>query len=160
MQLNDFFNNAGNGLVDTVRTVFFRMLPRGAQIDKVRQEINAGLLKKYGKMTGLKIDKENKIIGADLELKGEGASIQIKVSNYRLVQEESENPVFEFGTIESSREAILKISGSALSFSPVQTSVFSTAPSRWMPSRISASLALPKLMRISFAGLRRQASSA
>jgi hypothetical protein len=70
MQLSDFFN-VGGGLVDTVKIVVFKMLPRGAQIEKIRVEINSGLLKKYGKMTRLEIDKENKTISADLDLKGE-----------------------------------------------------------------------------------------
>jgi len=103
MQFSDFFN-AGNGLMDTVKTVLFRMLPRRAQIEKVRVEINNGLLKRYGKMTRLEIDKENKVISTDLELKGENLSIQMKLSNYRLIQEEGKNPLFEAGTIEASRE--------------------------------------------------------
>ena len=97
--------------MDTVKIVFFKMLPRGAQIQKVRAELNNGLLKKYGKMTGLEIDKENRIISADLELKGEKEGVRIKLSNYRLIQEEGKNPVFEPGTIEVSREwldALLK----------------------------------------------------
>jgi hypothetical protein len=75
MQFSDFFN-VGSGLGDTVKIVFFRMLPRGAQIEKVRAEINSGLLKKYGKMTKLEIDKENKTIGADLYLKGETEGVR------------------------------------------------------------------------------------
>jgi len=110
MQFSDFFN-VGSDLMDTVKIVFFRMLPRGAQIQKVRAELNKGLLKKYGKMTGLKIDKENRIISADLELKGEKEGVQITLSNYRLIQEEGKNPLFDPGTIEVSREwldAVLK----------------------------------------------------
>jgi hypothetical protein len=110
MQIADFFN-AGSGLADTFKIVFFRMLPRGAQIEKVRAEMNNGLLKRYGKMTRLEIDKENKTINADLDLKGEKESVRITLSNYRLVQEEGKNPVFEPGTIELSREwlnALLK----------------------------------------------------
>ena len=103
MQFSDFFN-AGNDLVDTVKTVLFRMLPRGAQIEKVRTEINNGLLKKYGKVTKLEIDRENKTINAVLDLKGEKEGVRITLSNYRLVQEEGENPVFELGEIEVSRE--------------------------------------------------------
>jgi len=103
MQFSDFFN-AGSGLMDSVKIVFFRMLPRGAQIEKVRAEINSGLLKKYGKMTRLEIDKENKTISADLDLKGENECVQIRLSNYRLIQETGKNPLFEPGTIESSRE--------------------------------------------------------
>ena len=90
--------------MDTVKIVLFKMLPRGAQIQKVRAELNSGILKKYGKMTGLEIDKANRIISADLELKGEKESIQIRVSNYRLVQEDGKNPVVELGAIEVSRE--------------------------------------------------------
>jgi hypothetical protein len=111
MQFSDFFN-VGGDLMDTVKIVFFRMLPRGAQIQKVRAELNSGLLKKYGKMTGLEIDKENRIISADLELKGEKESVRIRLSNYRLIQEAGKNPVFEPGTIEASREwldALLKM---------------------------------------------------
>jgi hypothetical protein len=110
MQFSDFLN-VGGGLADTVKIVFFRMLPRGAQIEKVRAEINSGLLKKYGKMTKLEIDKENKTIRADLDLKGEKEGVRITFSNYRLIQEDGENPVFEPGTIEVSRvwiDALLK----------------------------------------------------
>ncbi len=110
MQFSDFFN-IGNGLTDTVKIVVFRMLPRGAQIEKVRAEINSGLLKKYGKMTRLEIDKENKTISADLVLKGETECVRIKLLNYQLIQVDSENPVFKLGTIEVSREwldALLK----------------------------------------------------
>ena len=103
MQFSDFFN-AGSGLMDTVKIVFFRMLPRGAQIEKVRAEINSGLLKKYGKLTGLKIDRENKIISADLNLKGEKEGVRITLSNYRLIQADGKNPVFEPGAIKVSRE--------------------------------------------------------
>jgi len=103
MQFSDFFN-VGSGLGDTIKTVFFKMLPRGAQIQKVRAEINSGVLKKYGKMSGLVVDKENRTISADLNLKGEKECIQIKLSNYRLVQEDGKNPVVEIGTIEVSRE--------------------------------------------------------
>jgi len=109
MQFSDFFN-VGGGLMDTVKIVLFKMLPRGAQIQKVRAELNSGVLKKYGKMTGLEIDKENKTISANLDLKGEKESVRIKLSNYRLIQE-GENPVFELGAIEVSREwldAVLK----------------------------------------------------
>ena len=93
-----------------VKIVLFRMLPRGAQIEKVRAEINNGLLKKYGKITKLVIDKANQTISADLDLKGESEGVQITLKNYRLL-EEGENPVFEPGTIEVSREwldALLK----------------------------------------------------
>ena len=110
MQFSDFFN-VGSGLGDMVKIIIFRMLPRGAQIEKVRAEINNGLLKKYGKMTGLKIDKENKIINVDLDLKGEKEGVRITLSNYRLNQEDGKNPVFELGAIEVSREwldALLK----------------------------------------------------
>ena len=111
MQFSDLFNNASDGLVETVKIVLFRMLPRGAQIQKVRAEINNGILKKYGKLTRLEIDKENKTISANFELKGESDGVRIKVSNYRLIQEEGKNPIFEPGTIEVSREwlnAVLK----------------------------------------------------
>ena len=37
MQFSDFFN-VGSGLGDAVKIVLFRMLPRGAQIQKVRAE--------------------------------------------------------------------------------------------------------------------------
>lgn len=105
MQFSDFLN-VGGGLVDSVKIVFFRMLPRGAQIEKVRAEINSGLLKKYGRMTKLEIDKEKRMISADLELKGENEGVRITLSNYRLIQEDGKNPVFEPGTIEVSREWI------------------------------------------------------
>ena len=103
MQFSDFFN-AGSGLVDTVKIVLFRMLPRGAQIEKVRAEINSGLLKKYGKMTGLEINKENKTICAELDLKGEKEGVRITLSDYRLIQADGKNPIFEPGTIAVSRE--------------------------------------------------------
>ena len=110
MQLSDFFD-AGTGLADTVKVVFFRMLPRRAQIEKVRAEINHGFLKKYGKMTRLEIDKANQTIAADLDLKGEKEGVRITLSNYRLMQAAGENPIFAPGTIEVSREwldALLK----------------------------------------------------
>ena len=87
------------------------MLPRRAQIEKVRVEINNGLLKKYGKMTKFEVDLENKTITIDLDLKGEKEGVRITLSNYRLIQEEGKNPVFELGAIEASREwldALLK----------------------------------------------------
>ena len=104
MQFLDFFNNAGSGLIDSVQIVFFRILPRGAQIKKVRTEINRSLLKKYGNMTKLEIDKESKTISADLDLKGEAEGVRFTLSNYRLIQEEGKNPIIEPGTIEVSRE--------------------------------------------------------
>ena len=110
MQSSDFFN-VGGDLLDTVKIVFFRMLPREAQIQKVRAEINSGLLKKYGKMTKLEVDKESKTISADLDLKGEKEAVRITLSNYRLLQDEGKNPRFESGAIEVSREwldALLK----------------------------------------------------
>jgi hypothetical protein len=111
MQFSDFFNNASDGLVETVKIVIFRLLPRGSQIEKVRAEINNGFLKKYGKVTKLEIDKENKTIDADFDFKGEKEGVRITLSNYRLIQEDGKNPLFEPGTIEVSREwlnALLK----------------------------------------------------
>ena len=101
----------GGGLADTVKIVLFRMLPREAQIQKVRAEINGGPLKRYGKLTKLVIDKANKSISADLDLKGEREGVQITINNYRLILEDDKNPVFETDTIEVSREwldALLK----------------------------------------------------
>ena len=103
MQISDVFN-AGNGLADKVKIVLFKMLPRRAQIEKVRAEINRSLLKRYGKMTRLEINKEDKTINVDLDLKGEKEDIRITLSNYRLIQGEDKNPLFEPGTIEVSRE--------------------------------------------------------
>lgn len=117
MQLTDFFK-AGSGLADTVKIVLFKMLPRAAQIEKVRGEINNGLLKKYGKMTRLEIDKENRTICANLDLKGEKEGVRITLTNYRLIQDEIKNPLFEPGTIEVSREWL-----SALVKTLVKTSV-------------------------------------
>ena len=110
MKFGDFFN-VGSGLLDAVKIILFKMLPRGSQIQKVRAELNQGLLKKYGKLTRLEIDKENKSICADLDLKGETESIRIMVSNYRLIQGAGKNPILELGAIEVSREwlnALLK----------------------------------------------------
>jgi hypothetical protein len=110
MQFSDFLS-AGGGVADTVKIVLFRMLPRRAQIEKVRAEINHGLLKKYGKMTKLQIDREHKTISAELDLKGDQAPVLITLSKYRLIQETGDNPQFEPGTIEVSREwlnALLK----------------------------------------------------
>ena len=110
MQFSDFLS-AGSGLADTMKMVLFRMLPRGAQIEKVRAEINSGLLRKYGKMTKLEIDNANKTISAELDLKGEKERVQIMLPKYRLIQVEAGNPLFEPGTIEVSREwlnAVLK----------------------------------------------------
>ena len=80
------------------------MLPRGAQIEKVRAEVNKGLLKKYGKLTKLEINSENKVIKADMELKGEKETVQITLSNYQIIEQEGAYPVIELGTIEVSRE--------------------------------------------------------
>ena len=55
-------------------------------------------------MTKLQIDNENKTINAELDLKGEQESARITLSQYRLIQEVGENPLFEPGTIEVSRE--------------------------------------------------------
>jgi len=110
MQISDF-SKSGSGLMDTVQMVFFKMLPRGAQIEKVRAEINRSLLKPYGKISRLEIDRTKKIIRAELELKGETEPVRITVSNYRLIQEDGKNPLFETGLIEASREwldALLK----------------------------------------------------
>jgi len=110
MQFSDFLS-VGSGLADTMKIVLFRMLPRGAQIEKVRAEINSGLLRKYGKMTKLEIDNANKTISAELDLKGEKERVQIMLPKYRLIQVEAGNPLFEPGTIEVSREwlnAVLK----------------------------------------------------
>jgi hypothetical protein len=110
MQFADFFN-AGSGLLDTAKIVLFRMLPRGAQIDKVRAEINRSLLKKYGRLTRLEIDRQNKIIRAELSLQGEKELVWITAANYRLSAEAGQNPVSEPGTIEVSRtwlDALLK----------------------------------------------------
>ena len=103
MQFTDFAK-AGSGLMETFQIVFFKMLPRGAQIEKVRTEINRSLLKEYGKMTRLEIDKEKKIICAELELKGEKEPVRVTLSNYRLIQEAGKNPLFEPGAMEVSRE--------------------------------------------------------
>ena len=83
MQLQDFFNAAGGGLADSVKIVFFKMLPRPAQIDKVRAEINRTLLKKYGRLTRLEIDRTQRTITVELDLKGEKTSVQIRLTNYR-----------------------------------------------------------------------------
>jgi hypothetical protein len=85
MHLSDFLN-VGGGLVDSLKIAIFRMLPRGAQIEKVRAEINRSLLKKYGKLTKLEIDKNNKTINADLDLKGDKEGVRITLSHYRLIQ--------------------------------------------------------------------------
>jgi hypothetical protein len=110
VQINNFFH-AVSGLGDSIKIVFFKMLPRRAQIEKVRVEINNSLLKNYGNMTKLEVDMESKTIKADLDLKGEKEGVWITLSNYRLIQEEGKNPVFELGAIEASREwldALLK----------------------------------------------------
>ena len=99
MRFNDLFGSAGNHLVETVKMVFFRMLPRAAQIQKVRQEINSGILRKYGKVTGLEIDKQNRVVRAALELKGETAVIEVTLADYRL-----DGASFELGTVKVSRE--------------------------------------------------------
>jgi len=90
-------------LGDTFKSVFFKMLPRGAQIEKVRSEVNSGLLKKYGKLANLEIDNKKKVITADLDLKGENETVRIVLANYRLVETEGKKTVIELGTIEVSR---------------------------------------------------------
>ena len=104
MQAVDLFSNAGSKFFNTLKITFFRMLPRGAQINRVKGEINKGLLRPYGKMTRLEIDKANRIISLELALKGEKEGVQIKVSNYRLHQAEGPYPFFELGSLEVSRE--------------------------------------------------------
>jgi hypothetical protein len=111
MQLWDFFNTAGGGLADSVKIVLFKMLPRPAQSEKVRTEINRSLLKKYGRMTLLEIDRNQRTITADLDLKGEKESVQIRLANYRLREAAGQPPSFEPGTLMASREwldALLK----------------------------------------------------
>ena len=103
MQFSDF-SKTGSGLTEAVQIVFFKMLPRGAQIEKVRAEINRSLLNPYGKITRLVIDRADKIISAELALKGEKETVRITLSNYRLIQEAGKNPLFMPGTIEVSRE--------------------------------------------------------
>jgi hypothetical protein len=103
MQLSDFLK-VGNGLSDALKTVFFKMLPRGAQIQKVKAEINGSLLRKYGKLTRLDIDSAAKCISADLDLKGERECIQVRICNYQLTTGADENMVFQTGTIKVSRE--------------------------------------------------------
>jgi len=104
MQAIDLFSDAGGKLFESVKIAFFRLLPRGAQIDRVKAEINRGPLRQYGKMTRLEIDKDSKTISLNLDLKGEREGIQIRVSNYQLHQADGQNPLFEPGTIEVSRE--------------------------------------------------------
>lgn len=106
MQILDFISGGGNKLVEIIKTTYFRMLPRGAQIGQVRQEFNRGLLRRYGKMTRLEIDPSRKVISLELDLKGERESIQIRFSNYALVHEAGRNPQLEPGRIETSREWI------------------------------------------------------
>ena len=89
--------------METLKILFFRMLPRGAQIQKVRQEINGGLLQKYGKLTALEVDREKRVIHAALDLKGERESIRVTLSNYQLASA-GKLLVFEPGTIAVSRE--------------------------------------------------------
>lgn len=111
MQAIDLFRDAGSKLFDAFKITFFRLLPRGAQISRVRLEINNGPLRRYGKMTRLEIDKEQKRISMDLDLKGEKEAIQIKISTYRLLPTDTQNQIFEPGTVEVSREwlnALLK----------------------------------------------------
>jgi len=111
MQLQDFFNAAAGGLADSVKIVLFKMLPRPAQIDKVRAEINRGLLKKYGRMTRLEIDRTQRIITAELDLKGEKESVQLRLAGYRLQAAAGQPLRFEPGTLSASREwldALLK----------------------------------------------------
>ncbi len=90
--------------MDAVQIVLFKMLPRKAQIEKVRAEINRSLLKPYGRLTRLDIDPANRIIRADVVLKGENESVHITLSRYQLMQEAGKNPLFAPGTISVSRE--------------------------------------------------------
>jgi len=52
----------------------------------------------FSTVTKLVIDKENRTISPDLDLKGEKEAVQIRLLNYRLIQEDGKNPVFEPGT--------------------------------------------------------------
>ena len=104
VQIQDFFNAAGGGLMDSVKIVLFKILPRPAQIDKVRAEINRGLLKKYGRITRLEIDRPQRTITADLDLRGEKEPVQIRLASYRLHEAAGQLPRFEPGTVTASRE--------------------------------------------------------
>lgn len=60
-------------------------------------------IKSYGIMTALKIDRENKTVSLELELKGEVQPIKITVSNYNIV-ENDKGTFIEVGEITTSRE--------------------------------------------------------
>jgi hypothetical protein len=99
-----FFRNAGRKLLETAKITLFRILPREAQIRQVSGEINNGVLKEYGTMTKLEIDNGKRTINFELDLKGEKEAIQIRLSNYLLIQEEGKNPIIVANNIDISRE--------------------------------------------------------
>jgi len=105
MQFRDFLK-ATRGLVDMLKILLFRMLPRGTQIEKVRAEINNDLLHNNAKVTKLESDKERRTIYAELDLPGEKENVRITLSKYHLIQEVGRNPLFEPGPIDVSPEWI------------------------------------------------------
>jgi hypothetical protein len=60
-------------------------------------------LKRYGQMTNLHIDTQNKRIDIELDLKGETSPIKVAVKSYRLDSDSGETFV-ELGEVETSRE--------------------------------------------------------
>ena len=65
--------------------------------------LNNLILKPYGTMTKLEINKEKKTIEIELDLKGEDKPIQLKLVNYELSQVGSDS-IFNPGTPSASRE--------------------------------------------------------
>jgi hypothetical protein len=81
----------------------FRYLKHDCSATGGRLWLNNTMLKLYGNMTKLEIDSKNKTIFLELELKGELQPIQVKLSNYKLVQNGNETFI-ELGEINCSRE--------------------------------------------------------
>src|SRR6266542_1701739 len=62
-----------------------RTMKEGAIRSVARQYINSKLIADYGVMTKLEIDRTNKTIHAELELKGEAQPISVDVNGYELI---------------------------------------------------------------------------
>jgi hypothetical protein len=62
-------------------------------------------LKRYGQMTQIRIDSQNRRIDVELQLRGESSPIQLALKSYELSSEAGETFI-AIGEIESSREWI------------------------------------------------------
>ena len=95
--------NVGNALKEWVIGNATALLPKVIIKGGVKIYLNNTILKPYGNMTKLEINKEKTTIDIELDLKGEDKPIHLKLVNYELSQE---GPISRFnpGTPSASRE--------------------------------------------------------